>query len=178
MNWNEIEDNFYHDVLELEDFHNDKLNYKSHESNDSLAHKLFNEVKILCIVTTTPENHIKRAIHVKRTWGKRCNKLIFASTKEDKSLGAIKLNVKADRSGLWDKTKEALKYVHDHELEKYDWFMKADDDTYVILENLRYFLYSYSPDFPIAFGCKLHLEDKDVSSDGKFSNNCARRIKI
>jgi hypothetical protein len=166
LNWYEIEDNFYHDLLDLDEFHNDKLNYKSHHSNnDSLAHSLFLQVRVLCIVTTTPENHKKKAIHVKRTWGKRCNKLIFASTSKDEKLGSIAFNVDPSRDGLWDKTKESFKYAYKNHLDEFDWILKADDDTFVIMENLRYFLYAYSPQFPIAFGCKLHLDDDDVSVD-------------
>jgi len=46
----------------------------------SVAYKLYDEVKILCLVLTQPANYEKKAIHVKNTWGRRCNKLLFMST--------------------------------------------------------------------------------------------------
>ena len=60
---------------------------------------------------TNPKNLYKKTIHVKATWGKRCNKILYISSEVD-----------------------------------------ADDGTFLILENLRYFLAGYNSSQPIYFG--------------------------
>uniref|UniRef100_A0A1A9X486 Glycoprotein-N-acetylgalactosamine 3-beta-galactosyltransferase 1 n=1 Tax=Glossina brevipalpis TaxID=37001 RepID=A0A1A9X486_9MUSC len=130
-------------------------NQYQHKVNRTLANRLFNEIKIVCWVLTGPKNHHKKAIHVKRTWGSRCNKMLFMSSAEDEELGTVKLAVGEGRGNLWHKSREAAKYIYENHFNDGDWFLKADDDTYVILENLRAFLYSYSTHVPVYFGCKF-----------------------
>lgn len=51
-------------------------------ANAQLGHK----VKILCWILTYPEEHNSSCPPITETWGKRCDKLIFMSTKEGKLL--------------------------------------------------------------------------------------------
>ncbi|RWS22150.1 glycoprotein-N-acetylgalactosamine 3-beta-galactosyltransferase 1-like protein, partial [Leptotrombidium deliense] len=120
-----------------------------------VTNEVMAKVKVLCWVMTNPKNHQLKAKLVKITWGKRCNRLLFMSSEEDKSLPTIKLNVKEGRNHLWAKTRAAFAYVYKNHYNDSDWFMKADDDTYVILENLRYFLMSQNSSEPIYYGCKF-----------------------
>lgn len=96
--------------------------------NETLADELYDKVKILCWILTGPKNHMDKAIHIKKTWGQRCNKLIFISSKADKELGVVALPVEEGRNGLWGKTKGAFRYSYKHHFSDADWFLKVDDD--------------------------------------------------
>ena len=50
------------------------------------------------------------------------------------------LNFVFESLEIWLHFLKAFEYVHSHHFDDVDWFLKADDDTYIIMENLRWFL--------------------------------------
>lgn len=149
------------EVEKLVHIHNDDDDDDEADNNNNINNikqkYLQKEVRILCWIMTSPDNIIKKAKHVVNTWGQRCNKLLIMSSRADDRLNnVIALPVEEGRKNLWSKTKEAFRYIYQHHLNDADWFLKADDDTYVVVENLRYMLFPYPTSYPIYFGCRFN----------------------
>ncbi|KAL8567979.1 hypothetical protein ACOMHN_029154 [Nucella lapillus] len=125
---------------------------RAHYDDDSVAKEMASRVRVLVWVMTSPQNLDKKAIHVQNTWGKRANTLLFMSSQWNSSFPTIGLNVSEGRQNLPAKTFRAFRYIYENHFDDADWFMKADDDTYVIMENLRYMLSAYDTEDPIYFG--------------------------
>ncbi|KAK3696201.1 hypothetical protein RRG08_027644 [Elysia crispata] len=123
-----------------------------HHDDDTVARELKDKVRVLVWVMTSPQNLQKKAQIVKDTWGRRCNKIIFFSSETNKDFPTVGLNVSEGREHLTAKTMQGFRYIYEHHFNDADWFMKADDDTYVIIENLRYFLSEQNTSHPIYFG--------------------------
>ena len=116
--------------------------------------------QILCMIITMPDNLDTKAVHVKNTWGKRCDILLFMSSVRNDSFPTIGINVTEGRNHLVSKVIQGFHYIADNYLDTADWFLKADDDTYVITENLRHFLSKENSDTSILFGQKfLHYHE-------------------
>ena len=73
-------------------------------------------IRIVCWIATYPANHYSKAIHVRKTWGNRCDKLIFMSSEEDENLPSVNLQIPENRKNLWMKTRAGFKYVFEHYL--------------------------------------------------------------
>ncbi|KAH9583841.1 Core 1 synthase, glycoprotein-N-acetylgalactosamine 3-beta-galactosyltransferase, 1 [Schistosoma haematobium] len=104
-----------------------------------------------------PANHKSKAVHVKATWAGRCNNYLFISSETDSHLPSIAVINAEGRNLLWNKTAGAIKYMAKHYANDYDYFMKADDDSYVIVENLRKILHKENPDKPFIMGRRFKV---------------------
>ena len=67
---------------------------------------------------------------------------------------------------LWPKTWKAFKYVWEHHADDADWFIKADDDTYMFTDNLLSFLSPYDPSEPHYFGGYWKYNDDHIVNLG------------
>uniref|UniRef100_W5ML64 N-acetylgalactosaminide beta-1,3-galactosyltransferase n=1 Tax=Lepisosteus oculatus TaxID=7918 RepID=W5ML64_LEPOC len=117
-----------------------------------VADDLYRKVRILCWVMTGPNNLETKARHVKATWSRHCNVLVFMSSVDDPDFPTVGLKTGEGRDQLYWKTIRAFHYVHEHHAAEADWFLKADDDTFVVVDNLRWVLANHTPEEPIYFG--------------------------
>lgn len=116
-----------------------------------------NHVQIVCLVLTAPKYFSTRARAVYETWGQRCEKLLFISESSSNistHLPIAKIEYLMEGyEYLSLKTFLAFKYIYENEFnEKFNWFLKADDDTFIIIENLKDFLKDKNTHLPITYG--------------------------
>ena len=125
--------------------------------------------RICCLILTYPGNFLSKAKAVNDTWGPRCDKYFFISeflnqnfTKAQKRIlhhlpFAPLPDIKAGYIHLLQKTTLALLFAYRHYYHDFDWFVKLDDDTYLIVENLKAFLREKNTNEPVTYGFKIKV---------------------
>ncbi|RLN78493.1 hypothetical protein BBJ28_00006392 [Nothophytophthora sp. Chile5] len=99
--------------------------------------------RVLCWVNTYHANHATRLHAIKRTWGKKCDKLLFMSDVEDLSVPTVRITAPPLHETLWQKHREIVRLLlREYSEGQFDWVFKCDDDTFLIMENLKAYLTS------------------------------------
>ena len=122
---------------------------------------LNSDVRIYCFIITTPKYFDTRARAVNSTWAPRCDGYSFISEYSNDTKGlpiAPIANITPGYRHLTQKSTLAFHYVYKHFLNDYDWFVKADDDTYLFIENLKLFLKDKNPSHPVTFGYNFNVK--------------------
>ena len=112
-----------------------------------------------------------------RTWAKRCDHSIFIiagphpSSPLNHSVYHFTVAFIGDeniekKDRLSEKVLLALLYIYQHYVHDYDWFFKGDDDTYVIIENLRYLLRRRPSNIPFYYGYVAKTKNRFYPSGG------------
>nr|KAG5692618.1 hypothetical protein BaRGS_030046 [Batillaria attramentaria] len=131
--------------------------------DESAARALHRQVRVLCWIPSTEKQLNSKVRAVNDTWVKRCDgHVFFVDTQHhNASSDVIELGVKDGRGHLTEKSVAALAYVYEKYGKDYDWFLKGDDDAYVVVENLKFLLSHYNPNTPVYLGhlYKWHLRE-------------------
>jgi hypothetical protein len=104
--------------------------------------------KILCGIYSY-HKMVNRIQGASETWGWRCDGFLPVSTvtvDDPTVVGYGSVNVphlgQEKYRNMWQKTRSILAYMYDHYYDDYEYFYLAGDDTHVIVENLRRYLYT------------------------------------
>jgi glycoprotein-N-acetylgalactosamine 3-beta-galactosyltransferase len=101
------------------------------------------QTRVLCWVNTYHANHEARLRAIKRTWGRKCDKLLFMSDVEDLSVPTVPIVAPPLHEMLWQKHREIVRMlVKEYGEQHFDWIFKCDDDTFLLMENLKMYLNS------------------------------------
>lgn len=126
-----------------------------HEKNaTSVEEQLFRSVRITCFVLMTiPEELTRHTQRVQDSWANRCNKIVYVTTSCSPPVSPLPNVVELPgEAHSWLQLKNTLEYLYTHHQNDTDYFLRADDASLVLLDNMRHMLYPYSPDMPLFFG--------------------------
>nr|CDJ81762.1 Protein C16D9.6 [Haemonchus contortus] len=111
--------------------------------------------RLLCFVITTPKYHYTRVPAIYETWLPRCDHGQFFTSErmgEEVPHSTVLADLPDDYRYLFQKTMIALHYAYTNISDQFDWYYKADDDTYVIMEHMYEYLATLDPSEPYYLG--------------------------
>ena len=94
---------------------------------------------VLCYILSTSAYNNRNRI-IKETWGNRCDGFFVASNKTNPEINAVAIPTTMPHSYkyLWDKQRETIRYLYNNNIaQQYDWVVKADTDSFIVVENLK-----------------------------------------
>lgn len=127
----------------------------------------FKDPRIYCIILTTSKNLRTKVPVIVQSWAKKCNNYslvtLLPSQFNTTGISSHILERVLQPTGLLrdtydrltDKVLLAFKQIYSQHPD-YDWYLKADDDTYIFSENLQYFLSLRNPFKPVYYGLECN----------------------
>lgn len=105
--------------------------------------------RILCAVFTRPSAYFTRATAVNQTWGRNCDTLLFITnlaykTAPKPDLNFVFLNVSENSQETTSKAIKTFLYTYMNQYD-FDWLLRANDDNYIVMNNLKKFLNQTPP---------------------------------
>ncbi|VDM64098.1 unnamed protein product [Angiostrongylus costaricensis] len=122
------------------------------------AKRLPKSGRLLCFVLTSPKFYATRVLAVNVTWLPRCDHgQFFANVPIDPTIphSTVLKRIPDDYRYLFQKSMISFHYAFTQISDQFDWYFKADDDTYVIMEHMYEYLATLDPTEPYYLGYTL-----------------------
>lgn len=117
---------------------------------------------------------------VNSTWAKRCDKRLYVLKTNLQHQEYLIVNEIETRNTIVNKIRTAFTTIYDTHLDKFDFLLKTDDDSYIVMDNLKFLLSHYKPDEPAYLGFHFnHFIKNGYMSGGAgyvISNRALRQL--
>jgi glycoprotein-N-acetylgalactosamine 3-beta-galactosyltransferase len=166
---------------------------KQHSPNEPVKPK-----RLFCFILTQANNFDSRTKVIHDVWAKKCDGYRLISHIPDEMREKYKISNSSKEivynnmlileppgmandtySKLTDKIYLTIQYVYNFHND-YDWYLKADDDTYIFVENLLKFVSDKNPSSPVTYGYdfKVIVQNGYHSGGGGYllSNEALKRL--
>ncbi|XP_033106262.1 glycoprotein-N-acetylgalactosamine 3-beta-galactosyltransferase 1-like [Anneissia japonica] len=107
------------------------------------ASALNSKIRVFCF-SITPQNQLHSAENQQKTWGKHCDKFVILSSRKISKGDIIGIDLADGANHAWSRLKSSLQWIMGQEINNYDWIVKVEYDTYLVVENLKYMLILHS----------------------------------
>ena len=129
--------------------------------------------RVLCLILTSPKSFLTRVKAVNDTWGPRCDRYFFITEYPEKNASSEQLkfaqqipiasikNITPGYDHLTQKSTLAFLFAYQNYFNDCDWFVKADDDTFLFVDHLKAFLSEQNTSEPVTFGYHFKVTIND-----------------
>ncbi len=100
-------------------------------------------LQIFCFVLSANDRHLTSSPAIIHSWGKRCDRFYFVTRLQNTSVELMMLEkfeniTDVTSTSINRLTLDVLSYLRNEQLAApYQWFLRANDDSYVVVPNLR-----------------------------------------
>ncbi|XP_030842955.1 glycoprotein-N-acetylgalactosamine 3-beta-galactosyltransferase 1 [Strongylocentrotus purpuratus] len=103
------------------------------------ADKLKSALSVFCVITIGKSSINSFGKSSFQSWTSHCNDFVMLSNTDDEKYNVKNAGLPEGPANSWERTKKVMSYVVSNHPD-YDWYVKVEHDTFLVVENFRYML--------------------------------------
>ena len=104
--------------------------------------------RVMCIMYTTAATHHSKVRAARETWAPGCDGFLAFSTASDPRIPSYRVDFSGQEEyhNIWQKVRSIWRFVAEHYVESFDFFIIGGDDILILPGNLRHYLAAFDPE--------------------------------